>query len=84
MADEASVVVVSQFPVGPGNFRNLEAARHALDSGKKVVVLVREDPSAVDFVGGKATEFIKGLISSGAIEVKSLDEIVERLRGLSG
>jgi iron complex transport system ATP-binding protein len=84
MADEASVVVVSQFPVGPGNFRNLEAARHALDSGKKVIVFVREDPSTVDFVGGKATEFIKGLISSGAIEVKSLDEIVERLRGLSG
>ncbi len=82
MAEEASVVVVSPFPVGPGNFRNLEAARHALDSGKKVVVLVPEGRPEIDFVGGRATEFIKGLISSGAIEVRNLDEAVERIRAL--
>lgn len=84
MSDEASIVVVSPFPVGPGNFKNLEAARHALESGKKVVILVPGDLSKIDFVGGKASEFIKGLISSGAIEVKSPDEVVERLRGLGG
>ena len=84
MADESSIVVVSPFPVGPGNFKNLEAAKHALDSGKKVIILVPEDLSKVDFVGGKASEFIKGLISSGAIEVRSPDEAIERLRGLGG
>lgn len=84
MAEEASVVVVSPFPVGPGNFRNLEAAKHALDSGKRVVVLLPKDLSALDFVGGRASEFIKGLISSGAIEVRSPEEAVERLRGPGG
>ena len=84
MADEASIVVVSPFPVGPGNFRNLEAAKHALDSGKKVVVLVPDDCPEIDFVGGRASEFIKGLISSGAIEVRSLGDAVERIRALGG
>jgi len=83
MADEAPLVIVSPFPVGPGNFRNLEAARHALESGKKVVIMVRDPVSEVDFVGGKASEFIKGLICSGAIEVKSLDDAIERVRSLS-
>lgn len=84
MADEASIVIVSPFPVGPGNFKNLEAAKHAVDSGKKVIVIVGEDLSTIDFVGGRAAEFIKGLISSGAIEVKSPDEAIKSLRGLGG
>jgi iron complex transport system ATP-binding protein len=81
---ESETVVVSPFPVGPGNFRNLEAARYALQSGKRVIVLMPGDPSSVDFVGGRASEAIKGLISSGAIEVKSLDEALKRLGGPSG
>ncbi len=78
---ESEAVVVSPFPVGPGNFRNLEAAEHALRSGKKVIVLMPKDLSSVDFVGGKAADTIKGLIRSGAIEVSSLDEALERLQG---
>ncbi|MGD9962719.1 MAG: ATP-binding cassette domain-containing protein, partial [Thermoplasmata archaeon] len=84
LIDESEVVVVSPFPVGPGNFRNLEAARHALSSGKKVIVLALGDPSSIDFVGGEAEAAIKGLISSGAIEVRSLDEALKRLQGLGG
>jgi hypothetical protein len=45
--------------------------------------MVRDPVSEVDFVGGKASEFIKGLICSGAIEVKSLDDAIERVRSLS-
>jgi len=84
MVDEAAIVVVSPFPVGPGNFRNLEAARHAVESGKKVFVLMPPEDLGIDFVGGRATEFIKGLISSGAIEVRSLEEAVGRIRALGG
>lgn len=79
MAEESAAVIMSPFPVGPGNFRNLDAARHSLDSGKKVFVLVTGDLRSVDFVGGKASEFIKSLISSGAIEVSSIQEVVEHL-----
>lgn len=81
MMEESSIVVVSPFPVGPGNFRNLEAAKCALESGKRVLVVVPSDLSSIDFVGGKASEFIKGLISSGAIEVRGPEEAVQRLRG---
>lgn len=84
MADESAFVIVSPFPVGPGNFRNLEAAKHSLGSGKKVIVLMPCDPASVDFVGGRAAEFIKGLISSGAIEVKSVQEAVELVHGRDG
>lgn len=81
---ESEAVVVGPFPVGPGNFRNLEAAEHALRSGKKVIVIAPAGLSAIDFVGGKASAAIKGLISSGAIEVKSLGEALERLQGTGG
>lgn len=84
LIDESETVVVSPFPIGPGNFRNIEAAEHALRSGKRVIVLMPGDPSSVDFVGGRAAEAIKGLIRSGAIEVKSLDEALKRLHGPSG
>jgi iron complex transport system ATP-binding protein len=84
MVDEASIVAVSPFPVGPGNFKNLEAAKHALDSGKTVVVVMPADPSSIDFTGGRATDFMKGLISSGAIWVRDPDEAVSALRARRG
>lgn len=84
MVQESSVVAVSAFPVGPGNFRNLEAARHALESGKTVFIVVPDDPSSVDFLGGEAIGFIKGLISSGAIEVRNPLEVVALLKGRIG
>lgn len=81
---ESEAVVVTPFPVGPGNFRNLEAAELALQIGRRVIVLMPGDPSSVDFVGGRAAATIKGLISSGAIEVRSLGETLRRLEGPSG
>jgi iron complex transport system ATP-binding protein len=80
MMRDASVVIISPFPVGPGNFRNLEAGKHALEIGKEVIVIVPPDPSKIDFVGGKAAEFIKELISSGAIEVSNMQSALNRLR----
>jgi len=79
MIDECAAVIVSPFPVGPGNFRNLEAAKEALTRGKKVLAVRPTNSPDIDFVGGKANAFIKELISSGAIEVKSADEIVQQL-----
>ena len=84
MVQESSAVVVSPFPVGPGNFRNLEAARHALEQGKRVFVVVPKEFPSIDFVGGRASEFIKGLISSGAVEVKGPEEAVRCLMGPPG
>jgi len=72
LLEEAAYVVVTPFPVGPGNFRNLDAAQEALSRGKRVIVVTGDDLLKTDFIGGKAAEAVKGLISSGAIEVKDV------------
>jgi iron complex transport system ATP-binding protein len=79
--DESSVVVVSRFPVGPGNFKNLEAAMHALDSGKKVFMFRPANSKAVDFVGGKADAYIGSLVDKGATEVRDTDALIAAIEG---
>jgi hypothetical protein len=74
-------VVVSSFPVGPGNLKNLEAAQSALRSGKRVFVVQPEPGKSVDFVDGKASKIITGLISSGAIQVNAVDDLLAKLSG---
>jgi iron complex transport system ATP-binding protein len=75
LIDQAEYVIVSPFPVGPGNISNLEAAASALASGKKVFVIAAPAGHGIDFVGGRADSLIKGLISSGAVAVAGADEL---------
>ncbi len=85
LISDASAVIVSPFPVGPGNIRNLEAASSALASGKKVYLLTPEPEKEVDFVNGRASAIITALIKSGAIQVTGIDDLLARLsRGGSG
>jgi len=79
LLEEATCVVVTPFPVGPGNYRNLDAAEEALSRGKRVIVVTGDDPLKTDFVGGKAAEAVKGLINSGAIEVKDVKGVLEEM-----
>ena len=79
--DESSIVVVSRFPVGPGNFKNLEAAMHALDSGKTVFIFRSANPQDVDFVGGRADAYIDALVDKGATEVRDVDALVAAIEG---
>lgn len=80
MIDESSAVVVTRFPVGPGNLRNLEAAIYAVGKHKCVFVLIPPQAMDFDFVGGKAEAIVGDLISSGAVQVKSVDGLVEELK----
>ncbi len=77
--DDSKAVVVSRFPVGPGNFKNLEAARYALDNGKKVFVISDPGLPSVDFIGGRADAYLRDLINAGAVEVSSVDELARQL-----
>ena len=79
--DESSAVVVSRFPVGPGNFKNLEAAMYALGEGKKVFVLSGAGLPSIDFIGGKADAYIRQLIEAGATLVDDADDLMRRLAG---
>ncbi|UCE90785.1 MAG: heme ABC transporter ATP-binding protein [Methanobacteriota archaeon] len=79
--DEASAVVVSRFPVGPGNFKNLEAAMYALDKGKRVMVMSGGGPPSIDFIGGKADAYIKRLVEAGATLVEDVEDLIRQLAG---
>jgi iron complex transport system ATP-binding protein len=59
----ADVVVVTGFPVGTGNVKNIEAALEASKMGKKVVMLGRCE----DFSGGIATDPIRELEAQSSI-----------------
>ncbi len=79
LASESVAIVVSPFPVGPGNLRNLEVAIASLISGKSVYLLRAEKGKGIDFVGGKADAIVAELISSGAIEVEDVDALVKSI-----
>lgn len=79
LISDSTAVIVAPFPVGPGNIRNLEAAQAALGMGRKVYVLPPEPGKEVDFVKGQARAIITGLISSGAIQVSNLEDLMARL-----
>lgn len=66
MIASSDFVLVTDFPVGPGNLRNIEAADGALTAGVKVVMLVPERRER-DFTGGKATEMLKRFEEKGAV-----------------
>lgn len=77
--DEAAVVVVAPFPVGPGNFKNLEAAMHGLKSGKQVLIIAGGVMTSNDFVGGKADLYVESLIHSGAKRVENVEDMLRAI-----
>jgi len=79
MIDSSSIVVMSAFPVGPGNLRNLDAATSALRSGKALYIIRPQDGARIDFVSGKADSIIKELVSKGAVVVKDIGDLVGML-----
>ncbi|MBN1677862.1 MAG: ABC transporter ATP-binding protein [Candidatus Thermoplasmatota archaeon] len=80
MMSECEAVVVSPFPVGPGNLKNMEAASVAVSRGKRVVAILPDAGRPVDFVDGKADAIMRELISSGAIPVMGIAEMLRELR----
>lgn len=79
LIQDSEMVVVSPFPVGPGNLRNMEAARDALRAGKAVFVLAPEQGKTIDFVGGKADAIVAELISMGAVRATDVEELLRML-----
>jgi len=84
MIDDSQVVVVLPFPVGPGNMKNLEAAKYAVEKGVRVVVVRASTGRTIDFVGGRAESFIRGLVASGATGVSDMEDVLTELKDLGG
>jgi iron complex transport system ATP-binding protein len=81
--EESVAVIVSEFAVGPGNLKNLEAASRALDMGKTVIVMNPGGIEARDFVGGKAKQMCSDLLRRGAASAIGETGIFEMLASRS-
>jgi len=80
----AEMVVLADFPVGPGNLRNLEAAIWALKNGKKVLIIDPETIEKRDFVGNRAKDIIDELLGHGAVSVPRKTDLVKILKSEKG
>lgn len=76
---DADAVLLTAFPLGPANLRNLDAAEQALALGKPLFLLDADTVSARDFSGGRARERYQRLLQRGAVAVSSLSEALARL-----
>ena len=82
MIEECSAVIVTRFPVGPGNIKNLEAALHAISNHKRVFIFAPPGGKKYDFVDGKAEAIVEKLIGSGAAQVRYIHDLLSALKGV--
>ncbi|WP_067048352.1 heme ABC transporter ATP-binding protein [Methanofollis ethanolicus] len=78
----ANAVVVTEMPVGPGNIANLRALTGL--QGPPIFVLAHSGTpiSVRDYTGGEATAIFSTLCRDGAVAVRSVPELLEKLGGL--
>lgn len=83
LLDHAAAVVVTEMPVGPGNISNLRAL--AGRQGLPIFVLAPSGTpfSMRDYTGGEATAIFLTLCRDGAVAVRSVPELLEKLGELA-
>jgi len=70
----SNFVIVTDFQIGPGNLKNIEAAKIALKSKMPVIIINSTPLSEKDFVGGKLEQHFDHLTKNHAVFVKSSEE----------
>jgi len=78
---QSDVVVLTDFPVGSGNLRNLQAVEEALKNGIPVVVIESTPVQQRDFTDGIAAKHIARLRHS-AVVVRSARECLQAIMNL--
>ena len=71
---KVSAVVVTDFPVGYGNLRNLETAVTAVEKKVPTIVIRGSSIQERDFTSGEAGKYYKQLLEKGAIVAESVDQ----------
>ncbi len=82
LVERAEAVVVTDLYVGPGNLLNLEAAREALRSGKRVFLFSPRPIEERDYTGGAAAGLYRLLREEGARETADRGELVALVTGV--
>lgn len=76
---KANFVIVTDFQIGAGNLKNIEAAEIALNFKMPVIVIDSSSISDKDFIGGNLETHFKMLKKNGAIFVKNLQDALNVL-----
>ncbi len=84
LAEDASVVILTEVPFGQANQANLEAALSLCRAGKTVLCRQGGASFAVrDFTGGRAARLWSQLLVAGAITVSDTPALLEHLETLT-
>lgn len=84
LAKKADIVVLTDFPVGFGNLKNIEVAETALKMGTTVIVVDSTPLEEKDFTEGILKEHFTRLKAGGALVVKSVDEAFDAIENYGG
>jgi iron complex transport system ATP-binding protein len=82
LIQNADIVIVTDFLVGPGNMVNLGAAEAALESGIPTILVGVDTIGERDYTGGAAAALAQKLIDMGGKVAGSLDEAIRQIESL--
>ncbi len=77
LINQADLIIVESFHIGPGNLANLKMALEALRSKKPVIVL--ENKLDFDLTGGEAKKFYQLLKEEGAVFIPDHSRLLEEV-----
>ncbi|MCL2134013.1 MAG: ABC transporter ATP-binding protein [Candidatus Bathyarchaeota archaeon] len=80
---KADLVIVTSFPYGPGNIKNLDAATFAIEQGIPVFLLDETLIELRDYTKGQAQEKMKILKNKGAVSIKDEKTLLSALNYLT-
>ena len=76
---KSDYVIITDFQIGPGNLKNLDAAEEAQNQNLPVIVINSTPISDKDFIGGKLEVYFNKLLKNKAIFVKNTEEALNYL-----
>lgn len=79
---DSNAVVLTDFPIGPGNLRNIEAAEAALDIDVPVVLVESSPIEQKDFTGGEAQKHLTQLKERGVMVVRDNEQAFRSIQAL--
>ncbi|MCL5071709.1 MAG: ABC transporter ATP-binding protein [Actinobacteria bacterium] len=75
----SDVVILPEIEFGHGNFPNLVSVKEAQELGKKVVIIEGKRIKDRDHTGGKAEKLYKKILENGAMIVRDISEIIDKI-----
>lgn len=75
----SDMVILSEIEFGHGNFSNLVSVKEAQELGKKVVIIEGKKIKDRDHTGGKAEKLYNKILKNGAMTIKDISEIFDKI-----